>query len=372
VKRRVLIASSSLLALALALLSPGFAFADSYGLIATITVPGAALTSFDISWVDNPSQVFYLTDRNNNQIDRVDARTDTLMEPFGTGVFVGLRGPTRISGPNGILEAHNLHQLWVGDGDSRVHVFDSRSGLLLDTISTAKCPTAGCSKLRADELAYDPVDGLIVIANNEDNPPYLTFISTDDHSIRGRLDFPDAKDGMEQPVWDHKTHSIYLAVPETTANPGGEIAVIDPQTMTVTDTFPITDDNGLPFNCSPHGLAIGPHFEMLVGCGSRAGKSVVIDLRDGSTVAFFTQVGASDEVWFNPGDKNYYLAARNDPRGPSLGIIDARTNTWIQNVATNPGAHSVAASRHNNHVYVPMGPPRCTPGCIGVFARTGD
>jgi hypothetical protein len=111
---------------------------------------------------------------------------------------------------------------------------------------------------------------------------------------------------------------------------------------------------------------------MLVGCGSKSGVSVVINVRDGKTVAVIHQVGGSDEVWYNPGDRNYYLAARDDPRGAVLGVIDADSNTWVQNVKTTPGAHSLAANRANGHIYVPMGPPRCVPGCIGVFARTGD
>ncbi len=373
-KRKRPFASLSLVGVTLLLLSviPALADADgTFGAIALIPVPGAPLASFDISWVDSPSQTYYLADRSNNRIDRVDARTDTLLEPIGVGMFAGFTGRNATSGPDGVLEAHNLHQLWVGDGGSRVHVFNATSGQRVDTISTAKCPTPGCNKLRADELAYDPKDHLIVIANDEDDPPYLTFISTEDHSVQGFLDFPDARDGLEQPVWDRKTHMIYQAVPESVANPGGEIAVVDPQTRTVTAIFPITDEDGVPTRCNPHGLAIGPHFNMLVGCAARVpAQSIVIDLRDGSTVAVIRQVGASDEVWYNPGDKNYYLAASNDPRGPSLGIIDARTNTWIQNVPTNRGAHSVAANRANRHIYVPMGPPRCVPGCIGVFART--
>jgi DNA-binding beta-propeller fold protein YncE len=363
----------SLVGIALLLLCAGPALADSggtYSPIALINVPGVPLKAFDISWVDYPSQTYYLADRSNNRIDRVDARTDTLLEPFGAGLFAGFTGNNDTSGPDGILEVHSLHQLWVGDGFSRVHVFDARSGQVLDTISTAKCPTPKCDLFRADELAFDPKDHLIVIANDADDPAYLTFISTDDHTVQGFLDFPTATDGLEQPIWDNATHMIYQAVPETLANPGGEIDVIDPQTRTIAAVFPIRDEKGAPVTCNPHGLAIGPTFNMLLGCGSRAGVSVVIDIRDGSTVAVIRQVGGSDEVWYNPGDRNYYLAARNNPGGPVLGIVDADSNTWIQNVPTNPGAHSVAANHANRHIYVPMGPPRCVPGCIGVFARS--
>ncbi len=67
------------------------------------------------------------------------------------------------------------------------------------------------------------------------------------------------------------------------------------------------------------------------------------------------------------------MAARNNATGPALGIIDAATNTWLRNVPTVAGAHSVAADRANNHVFVPLGagPTNTvsTNGCIGVFGN---
>ncbi len=336
----------------------------AFSRIAVIQVPGAPLRSFDISWVNNPSQTYYLADRSNARIDVVDARTNEITS-LGAGVFVGFTGNNDTSGPDGVVEIESLHQLWVGDGNSRVHVFDLKTGQLIDTISTAK-GGPGTDAFRADELAFDEKDHLIVIANDADDPPYLTFISTEDHRVLGRLDFPAATDGLEQPLWDRATHRIYQAVPETPTNPGGEIDLIEPETMTVTAVFPVAD-------CHPHGLAMGPHQNLLLGCASPA-RSLVIDARSGDILANITQVGGSDEVWFNPGDKNFYLASRNNPGGPVLGVIDAETNTWITNVKTGPGAHSVAANRANNHIFVPIGPssdPDCLNGCIAVYAQTG-
>jgi DNA-binding beta-propeller fold protein YncE len=39
---------------------------------------------------------------------------------------------------------------------------------------------------------------------------------------------------------------------------------------------------------------------------------------------------------------------------PVVGIIDARTNQWLQNIPTVLGAHSVAADPKNNHIFVPQ------------------
>jgi hypothetical protein len=99
-------------------------------------------------------------------------------------------------------------------------------------------------------------------------------------------------------------------------------------------------------------------------------------------------VGGSDEVWFNPGDGRFYTASRNNPTGPVLGVIDARTQTLVQVAPTvnrPPGtAHSVAVNPRNNHVFVPLPPnnvvaapandpaANCLKGCVAVFAASAD
>ena len=71
-------------------------------------------------------------------------------------------------------------------------------------------------------------------------------------------------------------------------------------------------------SCGPAGIALGPNQHLLLGCAQQ--PSVVINAKTGAIVATIPQVGGSDEVWFNPGDNRYYLAARNNPGGPVLGL----------------------------------------------------
>jgi hypothetical protein len=47
-------------------------------------------------------------------------------------------------------------------------------------------------------------------------------------------------------------------------------------------------------------------------------------------------IGGGDEVWFNPGDKNYYVTAGNDPVGPVFGVVESVVNTLTQLVPTLP------------------------------------
>jgi WD40 repeat protein len=352
----------------------------NFGLKGVIKLPKSQkVQRFDISWVDQPTQTYYLADRTNKQIDVIDARTDTFVQTLAPGRFVGVTfvGGTvnnDTSGPNGILVIDSLHELWVGDGPSHdpvcspslcstVKVIDLKASPpeIVATISTG-------GEARADEMAFDPDDHILVVANDADTPPYLTFISTDTRKVLGTLVFADADNGLEQSVWDSATRRFYLNVPNT----GGDsyIAQIDPRTRTVTNRFNIG-------TCEGAGLALTPHQHLIVGCQKQ--ETIIVNARTGATVASTTDVGGSDEVWFNPGDGNYYLAARDNASGPVLGVIDAATNLVLRTVPTGlRGVHSVAANRANNHVFVPLPPGSttgtfsCPNGCIGVYFNDGD
>jgi hypothetical protein len=352
--------------------------AGDYGLVDVILLPTSANTlfSFDISWVDADTQRYYLADRNNAAVDVVDARTHTFIGQISG--FVGFHpSPPSTSGPNGILVIPSLNQLWAGDGNSTVKVVDLSSNTIIDTIDTG-------GTRRVDELAYDPDDGLILVANDAEPTPYVTLIcakndtglcaTKPEHAKVGKILFdattvPDGSlaepQGLEQPVWDPTTERFYQAVPATTTYPGGAIAVIDPKAMAVEQVF------GLEA-CNPHGLTLGPNVQLLAGCNggnSPVGTplvSLILEAIHGTLVAKIPQVGGSDEVWFNPGDNRYYLAASSwtttaltgGPSFPVLGVIDAITNTWIENVPTeNSGggtAHSVAVNPQTNEIFLPL------------------
>jgi DNA-binding beta-propeller fold protein YncE len=244
--------------------------------------------------------------------------------------------------------------LWAGDGDSTVKVVDLTTGKIAATVSTG-------GKFRADELAYDPKDNLILIANDADEPPFLTFISTSTRSVVKKIEFPNATMGLEQPVYDPRSGMFYQAVPATTANPGGEVAVLDPVKLSVVTSFPLP-------KCVPHGMALGPGNQLLAGCVT-AGRSVIIDKSNGMVLAEFSDNGGSDEVWFNPGDMRYYMA---QTAAQNLGVIDAGTLMSVGKVESGIGAHSAAADLGNNRVFVPIaGPdPACPIGCIAVFSSS--
>ena len=94
---------------------------------------------------------------------------------------------------------------------------------------------------------------------------------------------------------------------------------------------------------------IGPGTDVMVACANHDGRAfapstVIINGTTGAVLTTINNVGFVDETWYNPGDGNYYLAARDMPSGPVLGVINATTRQWLLNVPTNGNAHSVDSS----------------------------
>jgi hypothetical protein len=132
-------------------------------------------------------------------------------------------------------------------------------------------------------------------------------------------------------------------------------------------------------NCMPTSIVQGPGDNFLVGCADHDGEAfppneIVMDGTSGAILATINNVGGVDEVWYNPGDNRYYLAARDMPTGAVMGIIDAGTNQWLANMTTGSNAHSISVDPKTNHAFVPLQAGTiCTTqsanGCVGVAAE---
>jgi DNA-binding beta-propeller fold protein YncE len=328
-----------------------------YRLLTTISIPGFG-NGFDISWVDSEAGRYYLADRGNAtatppvppRIDVIDTRRLTLLDPL----------PVHAAG-NGVVAIRDRHddeewrregadELWVGDAKSFVEVIDLASKSIVADIFT------GGTK-RADELAFDPRDHIILVANDQDTPPFVTFISTKTRTVLGRLDYPQAvfgtpptNHGLEQPVWNPRTRKFYLSVPGTVDNPQGEVDEIDPHSMMVTRVFPAVCNPGE----APQGLALVPRQRLVTSCGD------IIRIKDGTVVKTVPGLGI-DEIWFNPGDERVYFAGGpNFITDPSVPVLDTDTNTVVAvlKVGTPPPplrfTHSVAADSETNRIFVPI------------------
>jgi hypothetical protein len=177
-----------------------------------------------------------------------------------------------------------------------------------------------------------------------------------------KVSFPNATNGIEKPFWNPADGSVYVSVPETNANPGGEIDVIETHTFTTTRIMPIT-------NCSQHGIVFGPKPQLLLGCSQDAiladsvGYTLIIDFTIGNTIYTVNGMGGSDVVTYNPTLNLYYVAVYQYQVGgsasgapnPQVGIIDAATGMLIQTIKSdNRTAQTIAVDPQTNKLIFPI------------------
>src|SRR3984893_12685258 len=94
-------------------------------LLKTVPIPGTPANTtagkmfvFDISFVDQKTQTYYLADRSNAVVDVVDAETGSFVKQIAASPpFRGFSGNNGTSGPNGVVAA--FPWLFVTDASSR-------------------------------------------------------------------------------------------------------------------------------------------------------------------------------------------------------------------------------------------------------------
>jgi DNA-binding beta-propeller fold protein YncE len=330
--------------------------------IAQIPVPGDhPLNSYDISYVDQASQRLFLADRTNQAIDIFDAKNDKYIGRVGgmTGLmFKDGKPDNDISGPNGVLAFGD--EAWVGDGGSLVKVVDLKAMKVVDTINTG-------GKDRADEMEYDPKDQVFIVANDADDPPFLTLISTKPgHKIIGKISYPDATDGIEQSAYNPADGLFYVSLPEIGGEArNGAIVVIDPNTAKEVRRIATS-------GCHGNGLVFGPNQNLFLGCTAHGKEGMEARQNvynvSGALVAEIPGIGGSDEVAYSKANGQYYSASANNGAGHTLGVFDAAKNTLVIGIPIRGAApHSVAVNESNGHIYMPAAAKEGGCGCIMVF-----
>ncbi len=355
-----------LITTALAVVTYGTAaYAAELKQVATIPVPGEPLVSFDISYVDQASQRYYLADRSNKAVDIFDVKDNKYIGRIGGFVGAVLKPDGKVnsnkSGPDGVIAIGD--EIWAGDGDSTIKVIDVKTMKITDTIATG-------GKTRLDEMSYDPKDQVFIGVNNAEEPPFATLISTKaGHKVIAKVEFKEASDGAEQPDYNPADGMFYVSIPEVNKDPKtGAVAVIEPLTGKIVKMLPVS-------NCHPNGLAFGPDGNFVLGCSVR-GKDgfppiiVVMSSKTAAPVATIADIGGADMVAYSKKNNQYYIGAGNQPGGGTLGVIDAATNKLVQKVAMKGAStpHSVAVNEANGHVIVPGGAGEGGCSCIQILA----
>jgi WD40 repeat protein len=364
--------------------------APLYALSTLIPVPasaensvGGAFATYDISFFDPLTQLDYVADRSNASVDIFSSASNTFVGRIGGSgqlppLFSGQQASNATSGPDGVVVVNlpGQHQVWAGNGDSTLKGFNIPSNTLFATI-----PTGTPSQNRVDEMAFDPNTKVLVAANNAAPVPFITLVNTTTNAIIKQVPFdgtnstPNAiAGGIEQPAFNPVTKTFFVSVPQignSSSNPGG-VTEFDAQ-GNILHTYDFSTFAGVTA-CSPAGLVAATNGHLLVGCSATTGSIILDPTANGGngSVKVIPQVTGSDEVAFDPTTNLFFLAARSNPGGPVLGIIDALTDTWLQNLPTTPADHSVSVDPITNEVFVPFGGVAgnsvCPNGCVAVFA----
>jgi hypothetical protein len=352
------------------------------------------ITSFDITFDD--ANIHTLTQSHRDTpncgsdphtdggVDVIDTNSNKLIT-----TLCGFHGTAKEHGPNGNIIV-DQKEVWAGDGlippeTSTLKAVDIATG------KTVVMNTGGTG--RSDELCEAVSHEIVMVANDRAADLFVTFWDTESHTMLGKpLVFkggPDAMGinaagGIEQCKFDPRINKFLLAIPQPSSpkNVNGVVAVISPEAFKVENFFPISTTSGC--DQGPHGLAIGPDHQVLLGCGSPSAASLIIDDRNGNTL--FTLSGVStDEAWYNPGDNHYFLVPTNaaGTQG-ALAPIDAATGAEDSMATANGSSRVVAADMLKNQVYVVLpGPddvasggsglcPNAKTGCIGVYRAKHD
>jgi hypothetical protein len=361
--------------------APGTATAEPYYKLAQALSPGGGvITAFDIVETNPNLGLLAVANKGTTGMDVYNVLNNSFVATFDG--FVAVRTPGD-SGPNGVVFVDN-RELWGGDGNSTVRVFDIASQKLVTVINIPN----GTPLTRTDEGCYDPINKVVEFHNDRDG--FITFIAANGNTsappytvlsqifMNGTvnngsgLPAPKATNGIEQCRWNPRNGLIYLNIPQAngtgvSGSAPGAVLVINAATRSIVNIF----TPPLSACVNPTGMAIGPATaagnQILLACAApqaicmpacAAGGPVIIDDTTGNVIAQFPNDFGADEITYDPGNGHYFLGESG--ASPSqVGNIDAfnLTSQPISlgaSIGTASGTHVVAADPILNQVYVPI------------------
>jgi DNA-binding beta-propeller fold protein YncE len=328
---------SLFIAAAAAMALVGSAQAAGMKQVGSIELPGGEpITDIGVMTIDQGTGLGYLPDKANKAIVIFDTKTDKFVSRIPG--FIGLKSKSNESGPNGTAVVNDGAELWVSDGDSTIKIIDLKSNKIAETISSG-------GKLRANGMAYG--DGMVIVANSNDETPYLSLISTRDRKIVAKIPLPDTGENIERSAYHAPSGMFYTAIPVSKSKPDkGLIAQVDAKAGKLVKLH--------QFDCHPHSLAVVSDTTILLGCSSQHGPNS----KPGGDMAIFDL--PSGKFDYSPGNGGNGGSTVNAKTGEyyhtttqgELIIVDGKTRQLVQKIKTNAGARTASVSQATDKLYV--------------------
>jgi len=325
--------------------------------VAEISIPGDPITDIGIMDIDQTTGLGYLADKTNKSVVVFDTKADKFVSRIPG--FVGLLKDGNASGPNGVVVVKGGAEVWVSDGDSTIKVIDTKTGKITGTVAT------GGTK-RANGMGLGEDIGVVIVANSNDDPPFLSFISTaPDHKILAKIPISDSAENLERSAYHAPSRMFYTAIPVSRADTTkGLLAQTDPKNGKLVKL------HGL--GCHPHSLSIVSDSTIFLGCSSAHGPSpklggdmAIFDIATGKVETYLTGYGGNGGSTVNRKLGQYY----HSTSGGILMVVDTKSRKGLQQIPTSSGARSLGVNLANNRVYVATTAKELAcRGCIVVYA----
>lgn len=334
------------------------AHAQTLKQVATIQIPGEPINNYGVLTIDQATGFGYLADKDNKAVVVFDAKTDTYVGRI-TG-FVGMTRSGNASGPNGLVVVKGGAELWVSDGDSTIKVVDLKTNAVTTTIATG-------GLRRANAMAFDPSRRVAIVANSDDEVPFLSMISAEPgHKVLAKLPMRQSAENIERSAWHGPSGTFFTAIPVFRADQSkGLLAQTDPQTGTILKLHQLD-------RCHPHSLAIVSDATIFLGCSNAHGPNrkpggdmAIFDIASGRIESYGADWGGNGGSTVNLARGQYYHATTSG----MLVVVDIKTRRLVQKVPTWSGSRSLDVNLGSSKVYVATtakGGP-CG-GCIVAFA----
>ncbi|MEA2905645.1 MAG: hypothetical protein QOI12_3032 [Alphaproteobacteria bacterium] len=349
---------STLVLLAAGAALAGPADAEELKQVGTIPIPGTPVVQFGILAVNQSTGLGYLADKDNKGVVVFDTRTDTFVTRIPG--FVGITKNGDASGPNGVVVVNGGAEVWVSDGDSTIKVIDGKSNAVTATFATG-------GRIRANGMAFDPDHKVVIVANSNDEPPFLSLISSEPgHRILARIPIAESGENLERSAYHAPSGMFYTVIPVLRADTSkGIMAQVDARNGKLVKLHEIE-------RCHPHSLSIVSDSTIFLGCSTAHGDTpkpggdlAIFDIASGKVASYGEGLGGNGSSTVNLTLGRYYHSTTN----AALFVIDTRSGKLVQNLRTSNGARSLGVSLANNKVYVATnakdGP--CG-GCIVVYS----
>ncbi|MDP2356236.1 MAG: hypothetical protein Q8M31_09295 [Beijerinckiaceae bacterium] len=308
--------------------------------------------------IDQASGLGYLADKTNKGVVVFDTKTDTFVTRIPG--FVGRMKDGDASGPNGVVVVKDGAEVWVSDGDSTIKVIDIKTNTVTRTLSTG-------GKKRANGMTLGGNINTVIVANSNDAPPYLSFISTEaGNKILGKVMIPESAENLERSAYHAPSGMFYTAIPVSNADETkGLLAQTDPKSGKMVNL------HVLP--CHPHSLSIVSDTTIFLGCSSAHGPNkkpggdlAIFDIPSAKVVGSLKNYGGNGGSTANLGVGQYY----HSTSGGILMVVDIKTQQGQQQIKTSRGARSAAVHQSTGRLYVAV-TDKAQPcrGCIAIYAR---